>query len=419
MAPTNGVSSLCMQHFTQLSNATLNTGYTWKSVQPAIATVNNSGRVQAVTPGTVNIRFIAANAAGCFDSTDITLTVNALPVMQPITSATNAFTVCEHSSLQLLNTTIRQTNTWLSLQPALAGIDAVGKLTALQQGSVVVRFIATDVAGCTDSTDATITVLHSPMPSVTIAASVNPICDKDEVLFTAQDVNGGSAPQWQWQVNGVAAGNNSSAFRSKKMKNGDVVSCRLVSNAVCALPSWVNSNTIQMQVNPLPVVKVASNRTTLLKEDAAQLQGSATGTIGAVRWTPAFDLNNDTVFNPVARPLTTTLYQLTVTSKDGCAASDTIRINVVDRFLIPNAFSPNGDGIHDRWEVDYLDKFPGATIQVFNRYGQMIYQTSSYQRNSGWDGRMNGLPLPMGTYYYIIDLKNGRPRFSGSITILK
>jgi gliding motility-associated-like protein len=419
MLTTTGNTSVCLQKTTQLTNATLNNGFQWKSLQPGVAAIDNAGNVQAVSPGISTIRFIATNAAGCTDSTDVAITVNGLPAMQPITSASNSFSVCEQSILQLNNTTTRQTDIWKSLQPNVAGIDAAGKLTALLAGTATIRFIATNTAGCTDSTDAPVTVIPLLTPSVAIAASVNPICEGTAVEFTAQGVNGGTAPRWQWLLNGTAAGGGNPAFKSSTLKNGDEISCRFTSNTTCTLHPIVYSNTIRMQVNPLPVLTISSDRTTILKGDMAQLQATATGTIGVIAWTPASDLNNGAILNPIARSLTTTVYRLTVTSKEDCTSSGTIQIMVVDQFLVPNAFSPNGDGINDRWEIDYLEKFPGASIQVFNRYGQPVYNTTNYQRGNGWDGRINGQPLPMGAYYYIIDLKNGRTKFSGSVTLLK
>ena len=84
---------------------------------------------------------------------------------------------------------------------------------------------------------------------------------------------------------------------------------------------------------------------------------------------------------------------------------------------IPNVFSPNGDGIHDVWEIQYLESYPGATIDVFDRGGRLLYSSINYAKQ--WDGKFNGNPLPVGTYYYIINPKNGRNVISGSVTIIK
>lgn len=89
--------------------------------------------------------------------------------------------------------------------------------------------------------------------------------------------------------------------------------------------------------------------------------------------------------------------------------------------ILPNAFSPNGDGINDVF-VPKMECMPvNYQLSIFNRYGQPVFETKSFQQ--GWDGRKNGQPLPVGTYYYILTYYNGGlstgERFTGSITLLR
>lgn len=84
---------------------------------------------------------------------------------------------------------------------------------------------------------------------------------------------------------------------------------------------------------------------------------------------------------------------------------------------IPNTFTPNGDGINDRWDINDLATFPNCIVEVFTRYGTMVYRSLGY--GTPWQGKFNGADLTTGTYYYVIDLKNGDKPYSGSITILR
>ena len=106
-----------------------------------------------------------------------------------------------------------------------------------------------------------------------------------------------------------------------------------------------------------------------------------------------------------------------MTALGGCAVNDSIFITVLKSPVIPNTFSPNGDGINDTWKIKYLDSYPGATVDVYNRYGQSVFHSNGYSKE--WDGSFNGKLLPIGTYYYVINPKNGRPIFNGSITIIR
>jgi len=84
---------------------------------------------------------------------------------------------------------------------------------------------------------------------------------------------------------------------------------------------------------------------------------------------------------------------------------------------ISNAFSPNGDGINDVWVLRFLQDYPNATVQIVNRYGQVVFLSTGYSQP--WDGKYRGQDLPIGTYYYLINLRNGKPTIVGSVTIVK
>ena len=85
--------------------------------------------------------------------------------------------------------------------------------------------------------------------------------------------------------------------------------------------------------------------------------------------------------------------------------------------LIPNTFSPNNDGINDKWEITYLKRYPYAKVQVFTRTGQKVFESSGYL--NAWDGRKNGVLLPVDTYYYIIEPESGRAPVTGFVTIIR
>ena len=93
-------------------------------------------------------------------------------------------------------------------------------------------------------------------------------------------------------------------------------------------------------------------------------------------------------------------------------------------FRIPNAFSPNGDGINDFFEIIGIEKYPGNSITIVNRWGNRVYEAKNYGIDTNpvfWDGFANtgttflGDELPTGTYYYILDLGNGQVPIAGSI----
>lgn len=128
----------------------------------------------------------------------------------------------------------------------------------------IITCVVTSNAPCNTTPTATsnaITMTINPVliPSVSIAltAGTNPSCAGTSLTFTATPVNGGGTPVYQWKLNGVNTGTNSSTFSSSTITNGQVVTCVMSSNANCASPLTANSNGITMSINPTVVPSVS------------------------------------------------------------------------------------------------------------------------------------------------------------------
>ena len=111
------------------------------------------------------------------------------------------------------------------------------------------------------------------------------------------------------------------------------------------------------------------------------------------------------------------LYTLTVTARGGCVREDKMFVKVLRPPKIPNTFTPNNDGINDKWVIQYLDDYPDSRVQVFTRTGQLVYECRGIYKP--WNGTFNGKTLPFDTYYYIIEAGNNREPITGYITILR
>jgi gliding motility-associated-like protein len=178
----------------------------------------------------------------------------------------------------------------------------------------------------------------------------------------------------------------------------------------------INYKEQPISVFAVPVVDAGPDRF-VLEGGTGVLLGSASGNGLSYSWSPSTWLNNLSVAQPTVTPTDDIIYTLTVTSADGCVAADEVTVNVLKTPNIPNTFSPNGDGIHDKWEIKYLNTYPGCTVEIYNRYGQLVFRSTGY--NIPWDGNFKDKPLPAGTYYYIINPKNGRKQMSGFVDIIR
>lgn len=133
------------------------------------------------------------------------------------------------------------------------------------------------------------------------------------------------------------------------------------------------------------------------------------------RWSPSTGLSDPEVMSPVASPDTTTTYQVVVMDAAGCEATATVRVEVINRLFIPTAFSPNADGLNDVWELRNADAFPGMDVAVFNRWGEIIFQSTGY--DVPWNGSFRSERVRAGGYPYLIRLGDGSV-LSGNVTVL-
>ena len=97
-------------------------------------------------------------------------------------------------------------------------------------------------------------------------------------------------------------------------------------------------------------------------------------------------------------------YTITVTDKNGCIATETKYVNYVD-VCIPNNFTPNGDGINDLWGPGCTVNYKNLTYTIFDRYGRIL---ANYSLNQKWDGKLNGVELPSGDYWYVLKLNDNQ-----------
>ncbi|SDL63819.1 gliding motility-associated C-terminal domain-containing protein [Daejeonella rubra] len=171
-------------------------------------------------------------------------------------------------------------------------------------------------------------------------------------------------------------------------------------------------------VMPTPTL-FAGRDTIILEGGEVKLNAIASGSNLTYKWAPSLGLSRDDIPDPVASPSDDITYTLTVTSDQGCISVDAIFVKVLKAPEVPNAFTPNGDGINDNWNIKYLESYVNASVQVFSRYGSIVYYSVKGYAQP-WKGQMNGTDLPIGTYYYIIDPKTkGRKIISGAVTILR
>ncbi len=265
----------------------------------------------------------------------------------------------------------------------------------------------TDISGlCSSSAEVTVVVSESPVPGFTVSQTEG--CSPVIAVFSDTSQ---LATQWLWDF-----GDNTTSLQQNPTHEYTVPGIYSVTLTVTSADNCVSTLVIPslIEVYPQPVADFTTlpeigktyNPTIMFYSDA-----------NTQYWLWKFgDSNESNLPPPVTHtyPVTETSYQVTlIVSNDyGCIDSITKTVLIIDDILVfPNVITPNGDGMNDVFEIVNSDKYQNALLQVFNRWGKLVFEQQNYDNK--WDGGN----LPDGTYFYIFRYLDDS--FNGSLTILR
>ena len=127
--------------------------------------------------------------------------------------------------------------------------------------------------------------------------------------------------------------------------------------------------------------------------------------------------SNGEAYSSISVVPTQSQWYSVMVDSSGCLGIDSIYVVIG---VVPyDAISPNYDGMNDVWEIMDIENYPAATVKVFNRWGEIVHQCSGGNAYVAWDGTYESELLPVGTYYYVIDLNNNEEAQTGPITIIR
>jgi gliding motility-associated-like protein len=176
-------------------------------------------------------------------------------------------------------------------------------------------------------------------------------------------------------------------------------------------PGCLDTSLVKLAVLP-EVVANAGKDDNAEYNSPYQLNGAGNGRF---EWSPPEQLSNPFIPNPSATLTADQTFTLTVKNELGCAAYDTVKLRVLKGpgFYVPNAFSPNGDGLNDRFRPTAVGISKLEYFRIFNRYGDLVFETSNI--GEGWDGTYKGVKQNIGNYVWMI---RGTDRL-GNVKMLK
>ena len=280
-------------------------------------------------------------------------------------------------------------------------------------GPYNVKLTATTSDGCIHDTTIVLNTIH-PQPIASFTTDAIDVCIGAPFLFTStSNPADGTIQSYSWDLADGSTRTLGSFSYTYADTGTYTVSHFIINSFGCK--STIATKTIF--VNGYPDADAGPDKLML---EGGQVQLTPPNNYPmpvTFAWTPPTYLDDPTRVDPIARPPDDITYLLTVTSNKGCSDTSSVFIRVLKDPPVPNIFSPNGDGIHDTWIIPYLDSYPGCTVEVVNRYGYIVFRSVGYA--TPWDGKINGKDAPIGTYYFVIDPKNGRKKKAGYVDIIR
>lgn len=372
---------ICIGKSVQLNTSGANS-YSWS---PATG-LSNAGIANPVASPTITTEYIVTgtNNNNCSGKDTVLVTVEQLPVVNIIPDTS----VCENNSIQLYATGGGSYN-WTPANTLTNASLANPQASPLVNTRYTV--IVTSAEGCvnTDSVDITVRSTNNffidPIPE---------ICEKNTVQLKA-----GGGNRYSWSPGGTL---NSSAIASPiAMPQTTTLYTVTITDTVCNSSKSLSTTVI---VNNLPVISVSKSNDIDCLTGNSQLL--ATGAL-LYNWTPAAGLSSPDISNPLATPTDTTTYTVTGTDGKGCINTGSVTINVSQTgtvlYLMPTAFTPNGDGLNDCYGIRYWGPILELDFSIYNRWGERIFHT----RNPGdcWNGLYKGTKQDAGVFVYVVKAK--------------
>jgi gliding motility-associated-like protein len=396
IASSNATNTVCQSTAVKLSvNNIVNYSYAWYKNNVALGQTNYFYDVTPGASGSYHV-VVSHNTYGCSTPVQaVTLTYVANPV-----AAFNVSDGCVGQNLTFNNTsTIAGSMTpvyaWTFGDGQSSSATSPTHAYATATGSpFTAKLVASyqQVSGCSSEATDVVNISASTVPVIT--ASAESACPDGDVTLS------------------VPAGFTSVTWSTTE-----------TSNTISVGPGTYTVNTVDASGCPgeaqkiiaaftAPTITITADKTNIGTGSSAQLTASP-GDLASYLWAPAETLSSTTISNPIATPVVTTTYTVQGTDVNGCVGQATIVITVSVGAGFPAAFSPNGDGENEFWNIK-AETIPDCTVSIFDGRGRRVFE----KKGENWDGTYNGTPVPDGTYYYVLGCPSQKP-VTGTVLVFR
>ncbi|MBK8722032.1 MAG: gliding motility-associated C-terminal domain-containing protein [Saprospiraceae bacterium] len=385
-----GILSICDGNSTTLSVASTYQNYIWSSGE-------NTFQINVTKAGDYLVT--VTDSKGCKGTSSAKVDVADAPKV----SINGSTIFCEGASTDLDAGTGFKSYLWSN-----GSTESKISISNAGQYSITV----TNDAGCKGfSTISTSTINR---PSAKILDDVNEYCPGDTILLSGI---GGEKFKWITDIGIVGAPDTSDTY----------LITNATSNVTLAVSNICGSDTAHATFTILSsaIGGIAEDTISLLK--GANVTLAATGG-GTYSWISPYTLSCKNCSKPLLTPTESSNIYVIVTDKNGCKIKDSVylnvELNIEDIIEVVNTITPNGDGKNDKLILKGLEVFENATLTVYNRWGDVVYNNKFSKDKTkiiedAFDGTKNGLPLPAGTYYYVLKVLDTGKEFKSVLIIVR
>jgi gliding motility-associated-like protein len=407
----------CVDFFAANSGPTANYDWLFTGASIASSSVQNPSSVCYFNPGTYDAQLIVSNGGGA-DTDHVTIVVN--PCSAPVADFVASDSVfCERTCINFTDASTNGATGWNWVfpggTPSFSSSPSPPPICYNTPGVYDVTLIVFNQYGADTLTKpGYLTVNTCPLPIADFNSTVVGLCPQHCVSFT-DNSQFGPITSYKWYCPGGIPDTSSAANPTICYTEEGLYDVQLIVTNQYGSDTTVKYSEVSVSFVP---GAFACPDTEMFFGSAYQMY--AGGGV-SYSWSPAAGLDSVNSQTPVASPLVTTIYTVSITDGAGCVAKRQVKVTILHEndVFIPNTFSPNKDGENDYFFVRGNNLY-GIRLTVFDRWGEKVFETTN--PFVGWDGTYKGKELSPGVFTYVVTVNYSDRQTltrSGTITLVR
>ncbi len=398
---------LAGNQFTFTNNSAAGLSFNWNFGDDGTSTQRNPAHIYT-NAQSYPVKLVATNSSGCKDSITHTVTLHE----NPIVKTNNDLSICRGNSVQL-QATGAQMYEWTPTQYLSCSDCANPDASPLTNTTYIVK--GTNSFGCPGYDTVAITVFQPIQVNVSPGGT---ICEKQSINLWAS-----GAASYIWTP---ATSLSSSVIANPVATPPVTTQYRVV--GFDGNNCFTDTGFVSITVNPKPSIELGPDKILSTGTIYPLNPKIKNGPIVSWQWTPSTNLSCASCPDPSATIKTDITYHALIKNNYGCTATDSINIKTFcegTQVFIPNAFTPDGDGINDILMVRATGIQAVRSFRIFTRWGELIFEKNNFSPNIptlGWDGKIRGVTGPAEVYVYTAEVTCDNLQtyiYKGNVSILK